>query len=82
MTAHGRLKDRQPQDAKAPFSRFNYELSQLKYRLIGCQHGQNTREFTHNEASMDVLNSVSSECARGKSSIARKPEDHPENFKW
>ena len=28
------------------------------------------------------LNSVSSQCARGKLSIARKPEDHPKLFKW
>ena len=28
------------------------------------------------------LNSVSSQCARGKLSIARKPEDHPKIFKW
>ena len=28
------------------------------------------------------LNSASSQCARGKSSIARKPEDHPKIFKW
>ena len=28
------------------------------------------------------LNSVSSQCARGKSSIAWKPEDHPKNIKW
>ena len=28
------------------------------------------------------LNSVSSQCARGKPSIARKPEDHPKSFKW
>ena len=28
------------------------------------------------------LNSVSSKCARGKSSIARKPEVHPKIFKW
>ena len=26
--------------------------------------------------------SVSSQCARGKSSVARKPEDHPQIFKW
>ena len=26
------------------------------------------------------LNSVSSKCARGKSSITRKPEDHPKIF--
>ena len=29
---------------------------------------------------MKGLDSVSSQCARGKSSIARKPEDHPKNF--
>ena len=28
------------------------------------------------------LNSVSSQCARGKMSIARKPVDHPKFFKW
>ena len=28
------------------------------------------------------LNSVSSQCAHGKSSIARKPEVHPKFFKW
>ena len=28
------------------------------------------------------LNSVSSQCAHGKSAISRKPEDHPKNFKW
>ena len=28
------------------------------------------------------LNSVSSQCARGKMSIARKPVDHPKIFKW
>ena len=28
------------------------------------------------------LNSLSSQCARGKSSIARKPEDQPIIFKW
>ena len=28
------------------------------------------------------LKSVSSQCARGKSSIARNPEDHPKIFKW
>ena len=28
------------------------------------------------------LNSVSSQCARGKPSIARKLEDHPKIFKW
>ena len=28
------------------------------------------------------LNSVSSQCAHGKSAISRKPEEHPKNFKW
>ena len=28
------------------------------------------------------LNSVSSQCEQGKSSIARKPEVHPKNFNW
>ena len=28
------------------------------------------------------LNAVSSQCARGKSSIVRKPEDHRKIFKW
>ena len=28
----------------------------------------------------DNLNSVSSKCARGKSSISRKPEFHPKQF--
>ena len=28
------------------------------------------------------LNSVSSKCAHVKSSIARKPEDHPKIFNW
>ena len=28
------------------------------------------------------LNSVSSQCARGKSDISRKQEDRPKNFKW
>ena len=29
-----------------------------------------------------ILKSVSSQCARGKSSIARKPKDHFKIFKW
>ena len=28
------------------------------------------------------LNSVSSQFARGKLSISRKPEDHPKHFTW
>ena len=35
--------------------------------------------FSHDVAHMK-LNFVSSQCARGKSSIARKPEVHPEHF--
>ena len=29
-----------------------------------------------------TLKSVSSECARSKSSVAQKPEDHPKIFNW
>ena len=36
----------------------------------------------HKELCDLALNSVSSQCTRGKSSIARKPEDHPKIFKW
>ena len=36
----------------------------------------NVREYSEH------LNSVSSQCAHDKSSIARKLEDHPRNFKW
>ena len=35
------------------------------------------REASTVPLSYMYLNSVSSQCARGKSSIARKPEDHP-----
>ena len=28
------------------------------------------------------LNTVSSQCARGKPSVVRKPENHPKIFKW
>ena len=28
------------------------------------------------------LNYISSQCARSKPSIARKPEDYPKRFKW
>ena len=29
-----------------------------------------------------LLNSVSSQCARGKPSFVQKPEDRPKMFKW
>ena len=39
-------------------------------------HTHNTHTHTHTV----YLNSVSSQCAHGKSSIARKPEFHPNNL--
>ena len=36
--------------------------------------------ITHTHTHTHYLNSVSSQCARGKSSIARKPEFHPDNL--
>ena len=36
--------------------------------------------FICSSKKLNHLNSVSSQCARGKSSIARKPEDHPKSL--
>ena len=39
-----------------------------------------THTYTRTHTHRVYLNSVSSQCARGKSSIARKPEFHPNNL--
>ena len=55
-------------------------LSEHDETLVMVPYKTHTHTHTHTHTERVYLNSVSSQCARGKSSIARKPEFHPNNL--
>ena len=63
------------------FPVFGYQ-SRLKANIFFFLHTKEKPRETNQLIIITDLNSVSSQGARVKSSIARKPEDHPKILKW